>query len=72
MNNYIKIKNLTKKYEKKIVDRPIVNKLPNLFLFFKAENKQKIRIAEYIKSKPTPPKKPNSSAIVVKIKSVCL
>ena len=50
----------------------MVNKLPNLFLFLKAENRQNIRIAEYINSNPTPPKNPNSSAIVVKIKSVCL
>ena len=50
----------------------MVNKLPNLFLFLKAESRQNIRIAEYINSNQTPPKHQNSTDIVVKIKSVCL
>ena len=60
----------TAKYEKKLSVNPAVRRDPNLLLFVIAEIIEKRIIRPYIINKLMAPRKPNSSARVVKIKSV--
>ena len=60
----------TAKYRKKFIVNPAVNSEPNLFLFVIAEIIEKRIINAYMTKILIAPKKPNSSANVVNMKSV--
>ena len=62
---------LTAKNKKNVIDVPEMSREEYRSFASRADHKQKIRSRTYITKRDMPPIKPNSSAKVVKIKSVC-